>query len=48
MLAELQNAFACAARVFDIIDEKPETGDKEDAVSLAGFKGEVEFKNVSF
>lgn len=48
VLAELQNAFACAARVFDIIDEIPESADREDAVALSAFKGEVEFKNVSF
>ena len=52
VVAELQNAFACAARIFELIDEEDEEADAEDAVDLVidyGSKGgEVDFKDVSF
>ena len=34
VLTEIQNAFACAKRVFDFIDEEVETKDKEGALIL--------------
>ena len=48
VLTELQNAVACAARVFALIDEKPEVPDKKDAVTLKDVKGEIKLQNVSF
>ena len=48
VVTELQNAVACASRVFELIDEKPETVDKSDAVELRDVKGKVELKDVSF
>ena len=48
VVTELQNAVACASRVFELIDEKPETEDKPDAVVLKDVKGSVEIQNVSF
>ncbi len=48
VLTELQNAVACAARVFALIDEKPEVPDKKDAVTLKDVKGEIKLQDVSF
>lgn len=48
VITELQNAFACASRVFELIDEKDEVPDKEDAYVLDNPKGTIEIKNVDF
>ena len=48
VVTELQNAIACAGRVFGLIEEEPQTPEKEDAVSLSGIDGRVELKDVSF
>ena len=48
VVTELQNALACAKRVFEIIEEEPETPDTEDAVVLGQAKGEVTLENVAF
>jgi len=48
ILSELQSAFSAADRVFKILDENPETPDKENATLLSDTKGNVEFKNVKF
>lgn len=48
VVAELQNALACAARIFDLIEEEAETPDKEDAVTLSDVTGKVELADVSF
>lgn len=47
VVTELQNALACAARIFGLIDEKPEESD-EDCSSLSDPEGSVEFDNVRF
>ncbi|WP_214070143.1 ABC transporter ATP-binding protein [Mucilaginibacter sp. dw_454] len=44
----LQAALAGAERIFQIMDEVPETSDAPEAVTLANVKGEVEFKAVTF
>ena len=44
----LQNAFASAEKIFDVLDTKPVIVDEEDAIELENFKGEIEFKNVWF
>lgn len=41
-------AVAGAERIFDIMDELPETADKPDAVEITDFKGHVIFDNVTF
>ncbi len=48
VVAEFQNALACAARVFEFIDG--EELDKEDATKadLAKAEGKIEFRNLSF
>ncbi len=48
VITELQNAIACAARVFEFIDAKPQVPDKKDAVVLDEVKGSVDLKNVAF
>lgn len=44
----LLSAVAGAERVFEILDEKLEAGDEENACILSSIKGDVEFKNVTF
>ena len=44
----LQNAFASAEKVFDVLDTKPDIIDETDAVDLTSFSGQIEFKNVWF
>ena len=48
VLTELQNAFACAARIFHLIEEEPQTPEPENAVVLKNVKGEIALKNVNF
>lgn len=48
VVTELQNAIACAGRIYEIIDEDPQIPDKEGAVELTCVIGDVEFKNVFF
>ena len=48
VITELQNALACAGRVFELIEEEPEVPDAETAVVLEGAKGEIELQNVYF
>lgn len=48
VVAELQNALACADRIFELIDEAPEIPDAEDAHVLTHAAGNVALSNVSF
>ena len=48
VITELQNALACAARVFELIEEEPETPEEETAVVLENPEGSIEFSNVYF
>ena len=48
VVTELQNAIACAARVFELIEEAPEMPDKADATDLENVKGSVEINNLYF
>lgn len=48
VVTELQNAIACAARVFELIEEAPELPDKTDATELENVKGSVEINNLYF
>lgn len=48
VVTELQNALACAKRVFDFIEETPEIQDSEDAVVLEKVDGTLRLENVSF
>ena len=48
VVTELQNAFACAERVFELIAEKPQTPDAPDAHVLVDAKGTVDLEHVAF
>lgn len=48
VITELQNALACARRVFEFIEEEEETPDREDAVIVRDPDGSLELKDVSF
>ena len=47
VVTELQNALACAARIFDLIAETPQVPEAEDAKTLVA-DGRVELNDVSF
>ncbi len=47
VITELQNAIACAGRIYELIDEEPQKSD-DDADVLGNVKGDVEFENVYF
>jgi len=48
VVTELQNALACAARIFELIDTPAQTPDPEGAESVGSVRGEVSISNVSF
>ena len=48
VVTELQNALACAARVFELIDEPAEIPDAPDAKTLTDASGSVQLTNVAF
>lgn len=48
VVTELQNALACARRVFELMEEEPEIPDAMDAVVLEQTDGHVELENVAF
>lgn len=48
VITELQNALACAARLFELIEEKPQVSEPENAVTLTDVKGSVKLENVDF
>lgn len=48
VVTELQNALACADRVFELIEEPEEVHEKENAVVLKDVKGNIQLDNVCF
>lgn len=48
VITELQNAIACAGRIFELIDEEPQIPELQDAVVLEEPDGTVELEHVSF
>ena len=48
VVTELQNALACASRIFQLIAEPPQAPDAPDARVLKDAQGQVEMKGVSF
>ena len=48
VVTELQNALACAARVFDLIEETPQVPEPSDARALEAPAGNVTLEHVSF
>ena len=48
VVTELQNAFVCAGRIFELIDEEPQGPDAADARVLEEAQGNVDLKDVYF
>ncbi len=48
VITELQNAIACAARVFELMEAEPQIPDAPDAKVLTDARGYVELEDVSF
>ena len=48
VVTELQNALACAARIFELIEEKAEIPDAKDAYVLEKADGSVKIEHVNF
>ena len=48
VVAEFQNALACAARVFEFIAEEEMTPDPAEGASVEGLKGDVQIEDLSF
>lgn len=44
----IQQGLAAATRVFELLDIKPEIGDKEGATTLLPFQRHIEFTNINF
>lgn len=48
VVTELQNAIACASRVFELIEEEPEAAESSNAVNLENVDGRVDLNDVEF
>ena len=48
IMNEILSALSASERIFNLLDEKEEVSDLENAVELAAVKGDVRFENVSF
>ena len=48
VVTELQNALACAARIFELIEEEPQVPDRAEAGILGRAEGNVAIEHVSF
>ncbi len=48
VVTELQNALACAARIFELIEQPAQIPDAPDAAVLTGVQGNLELRNVDF
>lgn len=48
VITELQNALACAGRIFELLDEPTQSPDPQDATTLQNVRGEVDLAHVCF
>ena len=48
VITELQNALACASRIFELIEEEPQTPEPEHPVKVEHFDGSVSLEHVYF
>ncbi len=48
VVTELQNALACASRIFELIEETPQVPDAANAITLERIEGTVRLENVEF
>lgn len=48
VITELQNALACAGRIFELIEEQPQIPDSDNAIKLEKVSGNVTLEKVAF
>lgn len=48
VVTELQNAIACAGRIFELLEETPQVKEPENAVVMGEAEGKIYFEDVSF
>lgn len=48
VITELQNAFACAARLFELLEQESVAPDSENAVEIKEVNGKLEIQHISF
>ena len=48
VITELQNAFACASRIFELIEETPQVPEPKNAIDLHNVEGNVRLDHVNF
>ena len=48
VITELQNAIACAGRVFELLDEPAQVAEPEDALVMGEAKGEINIEHMDF
>ena len=48
VITELQNAIACAGRIFELLEETPQVPEPQNVVAMEEAKGNISFENVSF
>lgn len=48
VITELQNAIACAAHIFELIEEEPQSEDLQPIQEVEAFDGRVELEHVTF
>lgn len=48
VVTELQNAIACAGRIFELIEEEPQVPERENAAALTDVDGTVDLSHVYF
>ena len=48
VITELQNAFACASRIFELIEETPQVPEPKNAIDLQYVEGNVRLDHVNF
>lgn len=48
VITELQNAIACAGRIFELMEETPQVPETENAYVLEDAEGHIQFEDVSF
>lgn len=48
VITELQNALACAARIFELIEEEPQLPEAENELILSDVEGKIDISHVNF
>ena len=48
VITEIQNAIACAARIFELIEEEPQIPDSDNAIAMPAVKGNIDLEHVYF